>query len=169
MSLSLDLRLALRGDLERVVSKSMLGQLEQYEIVKGQIWQQYYSSIEEKVKSDWFMNLYKTINTNKTILWQALEYCLYWNWHRLTVLRKISQNWCFISKKVALPQLHIHTITIHRELNIYVSSTERVFRTSMFLYNMFSRGQAEFSNSSHSQVHLVWCSKYFNTYENWYY
>ena len=36
----------------------MLGQLEQYEIVKGQIWQQYYSSIEEKVKSDWFMNLY---------------------------------------------------------------------------------------------------------------
>ena len=62
VSLSLDLRLALRGDLERVVSKSMLGQLEQYEIVKGQIWQQYYSSIEEKVKSDWFMNLYKTIN-----------------------------------------------------------------------------------------------------------
>ena len=45
-----------------VVSKSMLGQLEQYEIVKGQIWQQYYSSIQEKVKSDWFMNLYKTIN-----------------------------------------------------------------------------------------------------------
>ena len=62
VSLSLDLRLALRGDLERVVSKSMLGQLEQYEIVKGQIWQQYYSSIQEKVKSDWFMNLYKTIN-----------------------------------------------------------------------------------------------------------
>ena len=62
VSFSLDLRLAQRGDLERVVSKSMLGQLEQYEIVKGQIWQQYYSSIEEKVKSDWFMNLYKTIN-----------------------------------------------------------------------------------------------------------
>ena len=62
LSLSLDLRFALRGDLERVVSKSMLGQLEQYEIVKGQIWQQYYSSIQEKVKSDWFMNLYKTIN-----------------------------------------------------------------------------------------------------------
>ena len=41
-----------------VVSKSMLGQLEQYEIVKGQIRQQYYSSLEEKVKNDW----YKTIN-----------------------------------------------------------------------------------------------------------
>ena len=50
------------GASREVVSKSMLGQLEQYEIVKGQIWQQYYSSIEEKVKSDWFMNLYKTIN-----------------------------------------------------------------------------------------------------------
>ena len=37
-----------------VVSKSMLGQLEQYEIVKGQIRQQYYSSIEEKVKNDWY-------------------------------------------------------------------------------------------------------------------
>ena len=61
------------GASREVVSKSMLGQLEQYEIVKGQIRQQYYSSIEEKVKNDW----YKTINIRAN---DFTGECIGWYW-----------------------------------------------------------------------------------------
>ena len=87
-------------------------------------------------------------------------------WQKGSVFRKISQNWYFIVKKVEHSRNCEFTKSPPIRIWKYASCMERGLRTPMFLYNMFSRGQAKFTNSSHSQVHFSSLLKALR-YRNW--
>ena len=84
--------------------------------------------------------------------YEAFKYCRDWNWHRLT------KGNC-VPKDLSKPVFHFQKVSTPK-------AADSQNHHPQGFENMFSRGQAKFTNSSHSQVHFSSLLKALR-YRNW--